>query len=195
MRRQRSKTHPAASTPRPSRRVDADADPFGTSERPPEPAACPRCGAVIRAGRWVWGSAAHGAAPVDCPACRRIAEDLPEGILTAAGGFVQAHDAEIRSVVRHVEENEKRDHPLARIFGIQAVADGLVVKTTQRRLADSIGRALERAYGGTLERVEGDKSSPLRVRWERDSETERAPGSARASAPGSRQGGPSAGGS
>jgi hypothetical protein len=168
MRRRRSKTHPAASTPRPSRRIDADADPFATSEHPAEPAACPRCGAVVRAGRWVWGSAAHGSAALECPACRRIAQDLPDGVLTIAGGFIAAHDTEIRGLVHHVEENEKRDHALARIFGIEAEGDQLVVKTTERRLAESIGRALERAYGGTLEHVEGDKSSPLRVRWQRD---------------------------
>jgi NMD protein affecting ribosome stability and mRNA decay len=168
MRRQRSKTHPAAATPRPSRRIDADADPFGTSERPPEPAACPRCGAVVREGRWVWGSAAHGAAAVECPACRRIAQDLPDGVVTVSGGFVTAHETELRGLVHHVEENEKRNHALARIFGIDAEGTGLVVKTTERRLAESIGRALERAYGGTLEHVEGDKSSPLRVHWQRD---------------------------
>jgi hypothetical protein len=168
MRRRRSKTHPAASTPRPARRVDADADPFGSSERPPEPAACPHCGAVVRAGRWVWGAAAHGAAVLPCPACRRIEQDLPDGILSVAGSFVAAHEAEIRSLVQHVEENEKRNHALARSFGIEAAGGGLVVKTTERRLAESIGRALERAYGGTLERVEGDRSSPLRVRWQRD---------------------------
>ena len=168
MRRQRSKTHPAAGSPRRARRIDADADPFATSEKPPEPAVCPRCGAVVRAGRWVWGSAAHGAAAVECPACRRIAQDLPDGILTVAGAFVQAHDTDIRGLVHHVEENEKRDHALARIFGIEAEGKELVVKTTERRLAESLGRALERAYGGTLERVEGDKSSPLRVRWQRD---------------------------
>jgi hypothetical protein len=168
VRRQRSKTHPAASSPRPARRVDADADPFGTSERPPEPAQCRRCGAVVRDGRWVWGSAAHGAAVTECPACRRIAQDLPDGILTLAGGFVPAHESEIRGLVQHVEQNEKRDHALARIFGIAAEGGELVVKTTERRLADSIGRALERAYGGSLARSEGDRSSPLRVRWQRD---------------------------
>jgi len=168
MRRQRSKTHPAAASPRRARRVDADADPFATSEKPPEPAACPRCGAVVRAGRWIWGSAAHGAAAVECPACRRIAQALPDGILTIAGRFAKAHDTEIRGLVHHVEENEKRDHALARAFGIEAEGEGLVVKTTERRLAESIGRALERAYGGTLERVEGDKSSPLRMHWQRD---------------------------
>ena len=168
MRRQRSKTHPASATPRPSRRIDADADPFGTSERPPEPAACPRCGAVVREGRWVWGSAAHGAAAVECPACRRIAQDLPDGVVTVSGGFVTEHETELRGLVHHVEENEKRNHALARIFGIDAEGTGLVVKTTERRLAESIGRAIERASGGTLEHVEGDKSSPLRVHWQRD---------------------------
>jgi hypothetical protein len=168
MRRQRSKTHPAAGSPRRARRIDADADPFATSEKPPEPAACPRCGLVVRAGRWVEGSAAHGAAALECPACRRIAQDLPDGILTVGGSFVAAHDTEIRGLVHHVEENEKRNHALARIFGIETEGKELVVKTTERRLAESIGRALERAYGGTLERIEGDKSSPLRVRWQRD---------------------------
>ncbi len=168
MRRKRSKTHPAARTPRPARRVAADADPFASPERLPESARCPGCGAVVRAGRWVWGSAAADAAPHECPACRRIAQALPDGILTVAGVFAAAHDAEIRALVAHVEENEKREHALARCFGIAAGRDGLVIQTTERRLAESLGRALERAYGGKLERVAGDRASPLRVRWQRD---------------------------
>jgi NMD protein affecting ribosome stability and mRNA decay len=164
MRRRRSKTHPAARNPRPARRVDADADPFATGERPPEPARCPRCGLVVHAGRWVEGSAAHGAEPVECPACRRITQDLPDAILTIAGPFQKTHAVEIRGLVAHVEQNERRGHPLARTFGIEPAAEGLVVKTTERRLAESIARALERAYGGRLERATGDRSTPLRVR-------------------------------
>jgi hypothetical protein len=168
VRRRRSKTHPAARNPRPARRVAADADPFGVSERPPEPARCPRCGLVVRAGRWIEGAAAPGATALSCPACRRIEQDFPDGIVTVSGPFVRAHDPEIRGLVQHVEENERREHPLARAFGIEAEGDGFVVKTTERRLAESIGRALERAYGGRLERAAGDRSTPLRVLWQRD---------------------------
>jgi hypothetical protein len=123
---------------------------------------------VLRAGRWVWASAESGAADVECPACHRIAQDLPDGIVTIAGRFAEARAAEIRSLLRNVEENEKREHALARSFGIEVGKEGMVVKTTERRLAESLGRALERAYGGTLTRKEGDRSGPLRVHWQRE---------------------------
>jgi hypothetical protein len=170
MRRRRSKSHPAALRPRPARRVhDESHDPFATPGKHAEPAVCPRCGAVLRAGRWIWGSApAEAAPPVECPACLRIAQHQPDGILIAAGDFVVSHRDEILSLLRHVEENETREHALARTFGIGDEAAGLVVRTTERRLAESIGRALERAYGGRLERVEGDRATPLRVHWQRD---------------------------
>ena len=129
---------------------------------------CPRCEAVLHAGRWLWASAEPGAVAIECPACHRIAQDLPDGIVTIAGRFAEAHDAEIRSLIGNVEENERREHALARTFGIVAATEGLVVKTTERRLAASLGRALERAYGGMLTRKEGDRSSPLRVRWQRE---------------------------
>lgn len=168
-RRRRSKTHPAASRPRPARRVfDERPDGFTGAVRPPEPLVCSRCGSVLQGGRWTW-SAPHEPAPrARCPACQRIEEDQPDGILVASGDFAAAHRAEILALLRHVEENEMQRHPLARSFGVDDDGGELRVRTTERRLAESLGRALERAYGGRLERSAGDRASPLRLRWQRD---------------------------
>jgi hypothetical protein len=168
-RRQRSKTHPAASHPRPARRVyDESPDSFGTPGKPAEPAVCARCGSVLHAGRWTWNAAPDPAPAAKCPACLRIEQDQPDGILVIGGPFVASHRAEILGLIRHVEENEMQHHPLARTFGVDDDGDELRVRTTERRLADSLGRALERAYGGKLERTAGDRSSPLRLRWQRE---------------------------
>jgi hypothetical protein len=165
-RRRRTKTHPAASQPRPRARF-RDPDPVDSQEKA-ESGACPRCGAVLRAGRWTWASLPPAAADRVCPACLQIEADQPEGILLAAGGFVAPHREEILALVRHVEDNEKQEHPLARTFRIADEPEGIVVRTTRRRLAESIGRALERAYGGRLERTAGDRATPLRILWQRD---------------------------
>jgi len=162
-RHRRSKTHPAASRPRPARRVYEE-----SPAKAAEPAVCSRCGSVLHAGRWTWKAASDQTPTAKCPACVRIEQDQPDGILVAGGDFVATHRAEILGLIRHVEENEMQSHPLARTFGVDDDGGELRVRTTERRLAESLGRALERAYGGTLERSAGDRASPLRLRWRRE---------------------------
>ncbi len=53
-------------------------------------AVCPQCDAVYQAGNWTWNrpenTVVHNAQSVTCPACRRIADNVPAGTLTLSGG-------------------------------------------------------------------------------------------------------------
>jgi hypothetical protein len=170
MKRERSKHHPGATQPHPRRRIHEEPhDVYGIRGKLPEPTCCPTCGAAYRAGRWTWDSTPFGAHEVECPACRRIRDDYPAGIVTLAGGFVAAHRAEIESLVHNLEEREKAEHALKRIFAIRDAEDGtLCIPTTDARLARSIGHALHSAYQGSLEAPEPQAEGPIRVRWQRD---------------------------
>ena len=164
MRRQRSSTHPAARSPRPSRRIHEE--PEG---KHPEPARCPECRASYRSGRWTWQSAPADAHELVCPACERIRTDYPAGVVHLAGGFVAAHRDELVGLVRNIEERERAEHPLKRIMAVADEEGGLAVTVTDAKLARSIGRALEQAYEGKLEEppTTSDPDPLLRVRWTR----------------------------
>jgi NMD protein affecting ribosome stability and mRNA decay len=105
-----------------------------------------------------------------CPACQRIAERYPAGILQVEGAFAAAHRDELIGLVRHVEERERSDHPLKRVMAIRKKKGGFVAETTDGKLARALGRAMSSAYAGELElpRTTADTENVVRVRWRRD---------------------------
>jgi NMD protein affecting ribosome stability and mRNA decay len=143
-------------------------DTYKVRSKLPDPTACPECGAMYRAGRWTWGSPPVDAHRTLCPACHRIRDDYPGGYLSLGGDFLAEHRAEILGLVRHVEEREKREHPLKRIMGVEdADPGGVEITTTDPTLARSIGDAVRAAYQGELDYSYSEESNVLRVRWER----------------------------
>lgn len=168
MRRKRSKTHSAASQPRIDRVLDSlEKDPYRLRGKLSDPSACPSCGAMYRAGRWTWGSPPVDAHRTVCPACRRIADGYPAGIVTLQGEFALEHAEEIGGLVRNLEQREKKEHPLKRIMSIRAEQEGMVITTTSPRLARGIGEALQHAFDGELDYRFGEAESVLRVDWRR----------------------------
>jgi NMD protein affecting ribosome stability and mRNA decay len=168
MRRKRSSTHAAASQPRPARRIRR----ANGAERGklPQATACPSCGASYREGRWTWQPAPEGASERICPACERIAERYPAGVLRVEGAFAAQHRDDLIGLLRNVEERERSRHPLKRIIKIATRRNGFVAETTDGKLAQSLGRALHKAYAGELEHppTTADTENLVRVRWTRD---------------------------
>jgi hypothetical protein len=169
MARERSKTHPAATQPRVDRiSGSGQGDPYRMPGKLPDPSLCPRCGVAYHNGRWTWDPAPVDAERHECPACRRIADDYPAGIVTLRGAFLAAHGDEIRNLLHNVEAREKQNHPLKRIMAIDPDGDQcLVVKTTDARLARGIGEALHHAYQGELDYDFHQVENVVRVSWSR----------------------------
>ena len=141
------------------------ADPYQARQKAKEPSACPVCGAVYHRGRWQWAAKPDDAQDDLCPACRRIHDRFPAGVLTLHGAFARQHEGEFIALARHEEAAENRDHPLNRILAIEASNDGLTIATTDIHLPRRIGTALKRAYRGTLD-MHFDKTGYfLRARW------------------------------
>ncbi|HEX4926584.1 MAG TPA: BCAM0308 family protein [Burkholderiales bacterium] len=132
-----------------------------------EPTRCPDCGAVWRDGRWAWSAGGGPAHEARCPACQRIRDNFPAGFVSVSGEFFAGHRDEILALVRHCEENEKRNHPLERVMKIADDTSGVLVTTTGVHLARRLGEALEDAYKGVLEYHYNKEQQLLRVAWNR----------------------------
>jgi hypothetical protein len=168
MRRARSKRHAAASLPRPSaKNKPSRKDPYAPTGKLPEPARCPKCGLRYRQGRWVKSRGTAQATPVLCPACRRVRDRYPAGIVTLAGDYVRTRREEIEKLIRNVERREQRGHPLKRVMAIRPSRGRLEVTTTDAKLARAIGVALRRAHRGELDYVWSAVENVMRVSWSR----------------------------
>jgi hypothetical protein len=77
----------------------------------------------------------------------------------------------ILNLIHNQEAWGRQVNPLERIISIEATDRRLTVLTTNERLAQRIGRALERAFHGkaTYDWSRGNKL--LRVAWSRESST------------------------
>ncbi len=143
-------------------------DPYMTRAKPPEPTICPDCKVVFAGGRWQWMATppAEGNAEL-CPACRRIRDRVPAGLLTLGGAFFEEHREEILNLIHNKVDAEKRQHPLKRIMGMEEQEDRLLITFTDTHLPRGVGEAVERAYEGTLEIHYEPEASIVRVVWER----------------------------
>ena len=168
MRRTRSKTHPGATRVRESaRNKPHKPDAYTPTAKLPEPAVCGTCGLSYRAGRWVRGRGTSQAKRVICPACRRIADRYPAGIVKLTGPHARAHRWEIEHLIRHVEQREQRGHPLKRVIELRVSRSGLEVTTTDAKLARAIGVAVRRAHHGELSYDWSAVENVMRVDWKR----------------------------
>ena len=139
-------------------------DPYLSRHKPPEPAACPRCGAHFGKGRWQWGRAPEGAQAHPSPACRRIEDKLPAGVVTLHRVPQHLKD-QVVSLVRNEEAAENAEHPLNRVIAIDDTEDEVVVHTTDIHLPRRVGEALNRAHHGTLDMHFDDDGYFARVDW------------------------------
>jgi hypothetical protein len=143
-------------------------DPYMAKLKLPEPTLCPACQAVFRGGRWQWVSTAPSDANEEhCPACRRIQDKVPAGILTLSGEFFAAHRAEIMNLVHNKEEAEKAQHPLKRLMAIEEQGSARVLTFTDMHLPRGVGEAIQRAYEGELDIQYTKEANLVRVTWTR----------------------------
>jgi hypothetical protein len=130
---------------------------------------CP-CGNVFRSKRWYGaegGAAPKGGQSLVCPACRRIADRNPAGIVSLRGDFLLDHLNEIDNLIRNTAQTTAMKNPLGRVIHIGKEKGGVVITTTDAKLAQKIGREVFKAHGGDLhfQWTAGDEF--VRVNWSR----------------------------
>jgi NMD protein affecting ribosome stability and mRNA decay len=175
----REKVHPRSNTKEPvhiRRNVEAFEDPYKDEEHLPERSVCRRCGDIYMSGRWYNpdqvpdrpNHTQHEANMVNCPACRKLRDHLPSGVLRLTGQFVMDHREEILNLIRNQAHKADSVNPMERVMTIEAQPDGMELTTTNEKLAQRIGRAMHKAYSGALEYKWSEDNRLARVNWHRD---------------------------
>ena len=144
-------------------------DPYKANGKLPEPSVCRKCKAVYHKGRWTWEAVPPNSNELLCPACHRIQDDAPNGVLLLTGDFVAKQRGEVLGLARNEEALVKAEHPLARIIKIKDQAEapkGVLITTTDPHLARRIGEALHHAHHGTITYRYEEKEDLLRANWE-----------------------------
>ncbi len=158
-----------------TKRVDHDGHREHKAE--PEPAVCATCSAVRLHRRWrpaddaVSISAVARATPrlVECPTCRQLREGTPAGFVTLRGAFLTRHRSEIERLVHNEAERAAVDNPLARILETSDHDDGSITYATSTdHLAQRLGHAVEKSFGGAVEYTFSHENKLTRVSWRRD---------------------------
>lgn len=139
-------------------------DPYRRDGKRAGPGCCTGCGAVYLRGRWSWRVRPYGARAMECPACERIRERTPAGILRL-DGELGTRRGELLGLVRNVEERERGQHPLERLMVVRERKDGLHVETTGVHLARRIAEALRRSFHEPAQLEFLPHEELVRVRW------------------------------
>jgi NMD protein affecting ribosome stability and mRNA decay len=158
-----------------SKRFDHDAG-HVPKERMAEPAICNACQAIYSGGRWSLDDAALKPDPFDksspaesvCPACEQIKSGVPLGFVHITGSVYGEHLTEIENLIKNEQQKILKNNPLARVMEFDVLTDEMIVKTTTKNLAQHLGRALHRAYGGEVRYDVSSEERLARVYWTRD---------------------------
>lgn len=138
-----------------------------------EVSVCTGCRALYWNKRWYPDERAAGLSSdmarheTLCPACHRMRDNNPAGIVTYSGGYLLEHEDEILNTIKNSEERARIKNPLARIMEIHQEGDNLTVSTTDDKLAQRLGRDVYKAHSGDLEYKWSRENRFLRVNWNR----------------------------
>lgn len=104
-----------------------------------------------------------------CPACEQKRNGEPRGFVYLDGDFFVSHQEEIEQLLNNEAERAAVDNPLARIMEVKR-GDGhkLTVSTTTEHLAQRLGHALEKAFGGNTHYDFSHENKLARVNWLRE---------------------------
>jgi NMD protein affecting ribosome stability and mRNA decay len=104
---------------------------------------------------------------VICPACQRVQDNNPAGIVTFRGDYLVEHENDILNAIKNTEEKSRSKNPLARIMEIRKEGNLLTIMTTDDKLAQKLGRDIHKAHSGSLEYKWNKEDSFVRVNWSR----------------------------
>lgn len=133
----------------------------------PAESICTNCGATFTNGRWSWKETEKVMKKTVCPACKRINDNYPAGLIELKGRFFSDHEKEISNLIINTEKLEKKDRPLERIMDMKFNKTHATLTTTGIHIARRIGEALARSYQGNFSFQYGEGEKSIRVYWER----------------------------
>lgn len=155
-------------------RLQTSLDPFMSDEKPKEPSLCTCCKTVYLHQQWTLDPEAFrkleanpNANWITCPACQKIAAGYPEGVLTLSGSYLWKHEDEIQRILKNEEQKALAKNPFERVIRSLREKDKLVIETTDKKLAEHLGRVLHKAHKGELHISWTGVPDICRVHWER----------------------------
>lgn len=102
---------------------------------------------------------------------RSMPSHMANGIVDVRGEFYRAHRDEIMHLIDLTVENVRSTHPFEGILSREEERDALVLEVTSAKLAERLGKMLNRVYGGHTEFAMMHDTGQARVFWERGTET------------------------
>ena len=156
------------------RNLDTFADPYLSDRTETEISLCGACGAVYRNKRWYREMKLTEVQKAEvnkvvCPACKKIADGLPGGVVTLEGTFLRKHKEEILHLIYNEEKKARTFNPLERIMQIHDDRNGsLEITTTTEKLAQRIARTVHKACAGEVEYKWSEDVKLIRAYWRRD---------------------------
>jgi NMD protein affecting ribosome stability and mRNA decay len=157
------------------RNINNWGDPYIQTADPGEVKVCSECKAVFHGQRWYLREQAPAEALKHdevsftvCPACQKIRDRDPGGIVHLSGAFLREHKDEILNLIRNENDQAMAVNPLERIMDIEKADTGIDVLTTNEKLAQRVGRAIHKAYDGEIKYRWSEDNKLVRVSWQRD---------------------------
>lgn len=154
--------------------LDTASDPYIPKGHRKDYTICERCHIVYHLNRWYIDDKLYNALKnnpdinkVVCPACKKIEQNYPLGIVTIKGSFFKEHKDEILNLITHEAVKSREINPLERIIAQNPDKDDYIITTTSEKLAQKIGRALHKAYRGEVKYSWSEDNKFIRVFWER----------------------------
>ncbi len=153
------------------KRVDVETDTYLPRRAPKEPDQCWGCGAFYYRRRWTLRlpdgvKSPLRLHPVYCPASRKIKDRYPSGELQLVG-IATAERRHILHILRNEERRAREKNPLERIMHLEATNGDWRVETTTEKLAQRLGRSLEKARGGRTIYKWSHNNKFIRVLWQK----------------------------
>lgn len=152
---------------------ETSSDPYARRGAMAKAAVCGGCHAVYRNKRWYADEPLSITMLNDpattrtvCPACLRIRDDFPGGIVTMKGDYVLPHKQDLLNLIRNEEHRARSVNPLERVMSIRENGEGsIIVSTTNERLAQKLGRAMKKAFHGEVVYRWSHDNKLVRVDW------------------------------
>ncbi|KAF0219792.1 MAG: hypothetical protein FD174_1805 [Geobacteraceae bacterium] len=139
-----------------------------------EAAVCKKCHLVYQHKRWHLDEKEAQRLLADaktnkgvCPACRRMEDDNPGGVVTFSGDYLREHEVEILDLIKNEEAESRGKNPLGRIMEISQEENVLTISTTEDKLAQKLGREVYKAHKGELHYRWSHDQNFVRVSWTR----------------------------
>jgi hypothetical protein len=157
------------------KKKSSGADPYLPRGASQKMSACEGCHSVYKNKRWYADPGLYDTAvkvpdtaAIVCPACLKIRDNFPGGIVTLKGSYVLPHKQDLMNLIRNEEARARGFNPLERVMSIKENGFGsIVISTTNEKLAQKIGRAIKKAFHGQVEYHWSHDNKLARVDWER----------------------------